>query len=178
MAKSIVIAALERELAQTLAHAELLRTRLANIGVTNPGNSAHPQPDREKLQSEPIIKKVSLPETIADLGYQRLYFKIGRKAFLNHEEATAYLAASRFVDSEGQELAVQIKRCLPYGGNELLCVMTATQFASETVNAHSEPTLINALDSARQGSAEGPPQIILEQETQSLSDPEETKWSV
>ena len=177
MAKSIDIAALERELAETLAHAELLRTRLANLGVTNPGNSAHPQPDREKLESGPIIKRVSPPETIADLGYQRLYFKIGRKAFLNHEEATAYLAASRFVDAEGQELTVQIKRCLPDGCNELLCVVTATWFASEAVNAHSESTLITALDCVRQEGEECQ-QIVSEQEIRSLGDPEEIRLRV
>jgi hypothetical protein len=177
MAKSIDIAALERELAETLAHAELLRTRLANLGVTNPGNSAHPQPDREKLESGPIIKRVAPPETVAGLGYQGLYFKIGRKAFVKHEEATSYLAASRFVDAEGQELTVQIKRCLPDGRNELLCVVTATWFASEAVNAHSESTLITALDSVRQEGEECQ-QIVSEQEIRSLGDPEEIRLRV
>src|SRR5262245_11713366 len=123
MAKSIVIAALERELAQTLANAELLRTRLANLGITTSGSSPQQAPNGEKLKPGPITKRDAPPETVADLGYQGLYFKIGRKAFVNHEEATSYLAASRFVDAEGQELTVQIKRCLPDGHNELLCVV-------------------------------------------------------
>ena len=174
---SIVIARLERELAQTEAHAELLRVRLATLGVTNPGCSPQQAPNGEKLKPGPIIKRVAPPETVADLGYQGLYFKIGRKAFVKHEEATSYLAASRFVDAEGQELTVQIKRCLPDGRNELLCVVTATWFASEAVNAHSESTLITALDSVRQEGEECQ-QIISEQEIQSLSDPEEIRLRV
>ena len=171
---SIVIARLERELAQTEAHAELLRVRLAALGATNPGCSPQQAPNGEKLKTGQIIRRTAPPETVADLGYQGLYFKIGRKAFVNHKEATSYLAASRFVDAEGQELMVQIKRCLPDGRNELHCVVTATWFASEAVNAHSEPTLIKALDSVRQESEECQ-QIVSEQETQSLSDPEEIK---
>jgi hypothetical protein len=174
---SIVIARLKRELAQTEAHAELLRARLASLGVTNPGCSPQQAPNGEKLKPGPITKRDTPPETVADLGYQGLYFKIGRKAFVSHKEATSYLAASRFADAEGQELTVHIKRCLPDGRNELLCVVTATWFASEAVNAHSESTLIKALDFVRQESAESQ-QIISEQEIQSLSDPEEIRLRV
>jgi hypothetical protein len=172
--QSIVIAALERELAQTEAHAELLRTRLANLGITNPGSWRQQEPDRgEKLDGHvPIIKKASRSETIADSEYQGLYFKIGRKAFVNHGEAVGYAAASNFVDADGKELAVEVKRRFQNGSSEVLCVMPATQFANKPRSVQIERTHVKTLDSARKAS-NWHPQIIGEEEIQYLGGAEE-----
>jgi hypothetical protein len=145
-----VIARLERELAQTEAHANLLRTKLSTIGV-QPPQTGSPQPvEHQKVSPHaPIVKEAQArPLTIDGMGYQGLYFKVGRRGFLDHHEAAEFLAAAHFVDAEGKELSVEIKRRDANGAKELICTMPATQFAKEVISTHSEPTLIKALDTA------------------------------
>jgi hypothetical protein len=176
-----VIARLERELAQTEAHADLLRTKLSTIGVQTPTPGSVLPAEHQKVSAPaPIVKEAQArPSTIDGMGHEGLYFKIGRRGFLDHNEAAEFLAAARFVDAEGKELSVEIKRRDANGAKELICVMPATQFAKEVISTHSEPTPIKALDAAV---LEGEPresQHLAAEESEALShDPEETKIRV
>jgi hypothetical protein len=144
-----VIARLERELAQTEAHAELLRAKLSTMGVqtARPGSVLPAEQQNVSAPAPaPVVKEAQvLHSTVHDLGHEGMYFKIGRSGFVDHNEAAQFLAAARFVDAAGEELSVEIKRRDANGAKELICVMPATQFAREVISTHSEPTPIKAL---------------------------------
>jgi hypothetical protein len=176
-----VIASLESELAQTEARAEELRAKLSGMGAQTTKQGAAQRAERHQAQPPvPIIKDGQVrPSTIDGLGYEGLYFKIGKRGFLNHQEAAEFLAASHFVDSHGEELSVQIKRRDDTGAKEILCVMPATQFAKEVIS-HSEPTFITALGAAvlEEEPRESQHLATEAEETEASQDPEETKIRV
>lgn len=177
-----VIASLESELAQTEARANELSAQLSEMGAQTTKQGAAQRAERQQAPPPvPIIKdgQVPRPSTIDGLGYEGLYFKIGKRGFLNHQEAAEFLSASHFVDATGKELSVQIKRRDDNGAKDILCVMPATQFAKEVIS-HSEPTFIKALGAAvPEGEHRESQHLTAEvEDTEASQDLEETKIRV